>query len=467
MKKAVLLKTDSLFLEEVCPKQIKLNKDDYLLRISLLREAMKAHSIDFTVIFGDREHFANIEYFCSYDCRFEEGILIVPLTGTPTILVGNEGMSYSAIIPFEVNRVFYRNFSLQGQPRKQEEKLVEIFRTAGILKESYVGVCGYKYFYPEYTPADPAHTFDVPAYIMNELFEAADEQKVINTTEMLTGLSGGIRLFVHSAKEIAQAEAAACLSASVFLRMMKALKPGITEYELSSSVGVGFAPLSMYPMVNFGDEHISIGLASPSENQSLETGEPCSLCYGIRGCLTSRAAIAAKDEASMGHGLDRYLFSFYGKFFEAMSKWYETLKVGATGNDLHWAVHNIIGAPEFGVTLNVGHYSGMDEWVNALSFDGSNFVVLDGAYMQVDIIASAGDPVRLAICEDAVIVAGKELRDALSKEYPETYQRIMKRQQKIREVTGIEISVDVLPLSNLNAVMFPFMMNLDQMFGLR
>ena len=466
MKKAVLVTPDPLFLTEQNPGQIPLTVEDYLARLSVFRAAMKKRGVDVAVVYGDREHFANIEYLCAYDCRFEESLFIVPVDATPTLLVGNEGMAYSYIVPYPINREYYGNFSLQGQPLGKDENLAGILSRAGVSPGVSVGVCGYKYFKAGTMPENTDRIFDLPMYIMNEIFRAAGEKNVVNTTSLLTGLEDGIRLRVYSAREIAKAEAAACRSAAVVQRMLKALKPGVSEYALSEQAGAGFAPWVMFPMVNFGDKHVSLGLGSPSDDKKLAEGDPCGICYGIRGCLTARVGLAVKDEGAMKRALGDYLYSFYGKFFEAMCNWYKTLRIGVTGNELHWAVHNIIGGPEFGVTLNAGHYTGADEWVNALSYDGSSFTVPDGAYMQADIIASVNNPVRVAICEDGLIVAGEGLREAVRKEYPQTWERITARREKLRTVIGMDICDDILPLSNMNAVMFPFMLNLEQIFGL-
>ena len=466
MKKAVVVKSDPLFLTEQNPNQVPLTAEDYLQRLSLFRSAMEKQGVDVAVVYGDREHFANIEYLSAYDCRFEESLLVVPLEGTPTILVGNEGMAYSYVVPYPVNREYYGGFSLQGQPHGKDEDLAAILAKAGIAPGKRTGVCGFKYFTSVAT-GDPDHTYDLPMYIMNDIFRAAGDENVINITSILTGLENGIRLKVHSAREIARAEAAGCLCAAVVQRALKALKRGVSEYALSEEARPGFAPWTMFPMVNFGPEHIALGLGSPSDARALLEGDPCGICYGIRGCLTARVGLAVSDEASMERTLGNYLYPFYGKFFEAMCKWYETLRIGCTGNDLHWAVHNIIGGSEFGVTLNAGHYTGADEWVNALSFDGSRYTVPDGAYMQADIIASAKDPVRAAICEDGLIVAGEALRRELKAQYPQAWERIASRQEKLRSVIGMEIRDEILPLSNLNAAMFPFMLNLEEVFGLR
>ena len=140
MRKVSLTNTNPFFLEEVCIAPVELDAQDYLMRIGLLRERMRKDGIDFTVLFGDREHYANIEYFSGYDCRFEEGVLIIPIDGTPAVAVGNEGMAYSYAIPYEIKRVYYRNLSLQGQPRSAAERLSRIFMEQGITKASKVGV---------------------------------------------------------------------------------------------------------------------------------------------------------------------------------------------------------------------------------------------------------------------------------------------------------------------------------------
>lgn len=466
MKKVIIKDALPLFSqEENDVKQILLDKEDYLARIALLREKMAQDQIDIALITGDREHFSNIEYFCGYDCRFEEGLLAIPAEGTPTILVGNEGMGYSYAIPFEIRRVYYRNFSLQGQPRRAEEKLDAILMEAGVKADSRVGVIGFKYFYPEYCLTDPRYTFDIPHYVLETIRSIAGYENVINYTEALTGLDGGIRLRVHSAKEIAAAEAVGCRCASGMMRMLKNLRPGVTEYELGQNSRIGFAPVCMFSLTNFGAEHVSIGLRSPDDTTKLKLGEVCGTCYGIRGNLTSRNGVAAYNMETVADELKDSIFGFYGKFFEAMCAWYETARVGVNGDALHHAVHDRIGDPQYGVTLNVGHFTGMDEWTNALSYAGSTHTVPDGAYMQVDIIASSADPVRSAICEDCVIIAGEKLRADLKAQYPETWKRIETRRAAM-EYLGIHLHEDVLPMSNMNAAMYPFMLNTNLVFAL-
>ena len=47
------------------------------VRIESLREKMDARNLTHAVIYGDREHYANLAYLTGFDPRFEEALLIV------------------------------------------------------------------------------------------------------------------------------------------------------------------------------------------------------------------------------------------------------------------------------------------------------------------------------------------------------------------------------------------------------
>jgi len=56
-------------------QQPLLSPEIHELRIEKLRKLMAANRMDAVVVYGDREHCANIAYLCGYDPRFEESIL--------------------------------------------------------------------------------------------------------------------------------------------------------------------------------------------------------------------------------------------------------------------------------------------------------------------------------------------------------------------------------------------------------
>lgn len=464
MKKIVLASSDPLFSQQEPEDEVIFDAEDYRLRLCRLIARMKARNITHVLIYGDREHFSNIEYFCGYDCRFEEGILLVDAEGSVSLLVGNEGLAYSEIIPYPVKRYLYQNFSLQGQPREKLHPIREIFADAGIDQNSRLGIVGLKYFENDMQGA-PDVTFDLPAYILEDLCRIVPRGQVTNFTKELTGYPDGIRGRLYTAKEIAWAESAGNRVANAVQNMLAALRPGISEYDLSKESGAALNALNVHPMINFGPRSFALGLKSPLQSSKLNVGEPCSVCYSVRGNLTSKNAVAAYDLNSLSDALKPYYESFYQRHFLAMAAWYETVAIGATCGAVYDAVYCHINHEEHGITLNPGHSTGTEEWLNSAFYKGSAHKLQDGEFLQVDIIASKSDPVRTSICEDAVVLAGSELRRQLTYEYPEAMARIQKRQQAMRRVLGIQIADEVLPMSNLNGVYYPFMLNLRQVFS--
>jgi hypothetical protein len=458
-----IIKTDPFFFEEQHVPMITLPKEIYLDRIDRLTARMRKDNIDQVLIWGDREHFANIEYFSTYDCRFEEGLLVINKNGGRAIIVGNEGWDYTLQIPYEIDRHLYRGFSLQGQVRTTIDTLTEILTSLGISKESRIGVVGYKYFLEGECP-DPLHTYDVPHYLMQLLFELGDEKKIQNYTTALTGLPDGIRMRLYSATEVAWVEARAVKVARVLQNMLKNLKEGITEVDLARSGKIDFTPVSMFGLTNFGPKNVKIGLRS-GDDTVLQVGEVIGTCYAIRGSLCSRNGVAAYDEASYAEHLKPHLFSFYGEYWRAIATWYESVKVNAKAKEVYDNIMDIIGDERFNVFLNPGHNTATDEWVNSPFYPDSPLTIPSGSHFQCDMIATNSDPTMSAICEDTVIVADEKLRKQIKTEYPDLYRRIVRRQQKMRELLGIQIDDSLLPLSNFNGAYFPFMVNAKRMFS--
>jgi len=99
--------------------------EEYSARIAAARERMATAKLDVLVVYGDREHFANLAFLTGYDPRFEESLCVLPLKGKPTLLVGNEGVGYASLCPIELDVALYQSFSLPGQPR---DRLVPLKR---------------------------------------------------------------------------------------------------------------------------------------------------------------------------------------------------------------------------------------------------------------------------------------------------------------------------------------------------
>src|SRR5258708_3758801 len=83
------------------------------------------------VVYGDREHSANIAFLTGYDPRFEEALLVMMPGRRATLVVGNEGWAYAELAPGPFDRVLCQTFSLMGQPRERNRALTDILTEAG------------------------------------------------------------------------------------------------------------------------------------------------------------------------------------------------------------------------------------------------------------------------------------------------------------------------------------------------
>lgn len=460
MRQVIIRECPPYVMEETIEIPIELPAAIYQERVGRLRKRMDEEELDAVILYGDREHFANIEYFSRYDCRFEEALFIVRRTGDPVMITGNEGRAYCRNIPYSVKVLYYGYFSLQGQPLHEPSDLKKVLEEAGIYRGMRVGLAGYKYYQND-------NLFDVPEYIVVTLRDYLEPQNLCSFTKSLTGLPNGLRMTLQSMEEILVINYRAAKVANVIRRLLKAVKPGISELELSQFGKIDFAPQQTYSMVNFGRESVSMGIRSPSPLVCLKPGGPMSIAFSQRGSLMCRAAFAAENLKMVDKELRPMLNSHIMPYWKAVVAWYETVKVGRRCGDVFAKVNEIIGDSNFGFELNPGHYIGGDEWVNTAFSPDSEIEIHSGSHIQCDIIAASSSPVLSAICEDTVIIAGYELRQELKRKFPELYEKILKRQEFMREILGIQLNDDVLPMSILNSVMFPFMMNTGQMFAMQ
>ena len=447
---------------KVGSQKIEFDREDYALRLQRLRERMSAAGLSHVLVFADREHFANMEYLIGYDPRFEEALLLVSLEERLTLFVGNEGLGYAAALTLTIDLVLYQHFSLQGQPRQRLQPLADLLLQAGLTARSTLGVIGYKYFLETELPG-AEHRYDLPSYVLEEITAVVPAERMINATAILTGMPDGLRLCLQSAREIAHYEYIASRCSEKIRRMLYAIKPGISEIELSEAAGLDGLPQQVHAMINFDEEHVSSGLRSPNDRR-LRLGEVAGICLGPRGALVSRVGVACYDEASLSTELAGSIAAFYQRHWRVVVSWYEQLQLGVSCGSIYADLEPELQA--LGVSLNPGHYIAADEWVNAPFAKGSSVTLQSGNYLQSDIIASSVNPCRVSIMEDGAVLADLAMRTELSEQYPECMARIVERRAFMDEVLGIRLDEAVLPLSNLCGAYFPYLLDPTKVFTL-
>ena len=252
----------------------------YAERMARLRERAEVAGYQRMVIYGDREHSANLAYLTGFDPRFEEAVLIVGPDGDPAVLVGNECWGMAGAAPLPMRRHRFQDFSLPMQPRDRSKPLAEILREEGIGSGSRVGLCGWKAY------ADPGNS-DVPAYIVDELrATVGGSGSVENATDLFIDPTDGMRV-VNEVEQLAAFEWASCHTSQGVRSLLRGIRPGMSEREAVALLGWNGWPLSCHLMLTAGPR-ARFGLLSPGD-RPIERGDPFTIAFGIWGALTCRA----------------------------------------------------------------------------------------------------------------------------------------------------------------------------------
>lgn len=425
----------------------------YTDRLERLRAAMERHGYDRLVVWGDREHSANLAYLTGFDPRFEEALLIVAPEAAPLILVGNECHGMAVAAPLAMRVEWFQDFSLPGQPRDRSRPLAELLAGEGVGGGCIVGTIGWK------TYADPG-AIELPAFIVDTLRDAVGQSgSVSNAGALLIDARDGMRV-VNEVEQLAAFEWSACQTSQGVRRLLDGLRPGMTERECVALLGWNGHPLSCHLMLTAG-ERARLGLLSPGD-RPIELGDPFTTAFGIWGALNCRAGFVAEHAGQLPDTIGDYVERLVAPYFEAVAEWYSALRVGQVGGVLHEIVHRHLGDAFFGVSLNPGHQLHLDEWVNSPVVAGSTIELQSGTALQCDIIPATGTAWFTTNIEDGLALGDESLRVELAARYPDAWRRIQARRAFMGDALGIELHPDVLPFSNLAAHLTPFILRRDQ-----
>jgi Xaa-Pro aminopeptidase len=424
----------------------------YAARVAAARQRAPAAGYDALIVYADREHFANLAYLTGFDPRFEEALLVLPPEGPPTLLVGNEGLAYTAISPLPLRRVLYQTFSLLSQPRSSSPPLATALRDAGIgtTGSQRVGVAGWKYFVAAETPA-PDRWLEVPAYLVDTLRDLGCV--LCNAGAIFMDPEQGLRA-VNDVDQLASFEFAASYGSQGLRRLLFNVRPGMTEFQAFQLMAPIGLPLGYHPVV-LGGERTALGLASPS-SRVLRAADPIFAALGYWGSNNARAGFLVTDAAALPRASADYVEKLVVPYFRAVVEWYEHVGIGVSGGELFEIIHRHLGDPFFGVGLNPGHLIHLDEWVSSPIYRGSTQRLRSGMALQVDVIPATNSPYHTTNIEDGIALADAPLREAFAQQYPDAWDRIQRRRTFMRESLGIHLKPEVLPFSNIPAYLPPF-----------
>jgi len=435
------------FGRAVEPPPWRLSPEQYQARIEAVRERMERLGWTHLIVYGDREHFANLLWLAGFDPRFEEALLIVGRRGDPLMLAGNECVNYLPATPAPMRVERFQWFSLPSMPKDSSRVLAEILRDEGIDAHSKVGLAGWK----EY--GDP-RMIDAPGYLVDAVRFAAGWENVENAAGLFVDPADGLRT-TATAEEIVFFEWTGTLASDGMRRVLAAVKPGALDHDLLKRAEYNGVPLGCHMTLKCGGNRVS--LASARGERVVRGGRfSCGICYWGANCC--RAGWVAAGPEDLDEGARDYVNAFAGPYMDAMAAWFGALRIGAAGGGLHDAIHQRIGGQKFNVFLNAGHLIGFDEWISSPVWPGSEVELRSGMVMQSDVIPSS--PVYYSTrMEDGYALADAGLRRQIGAISPECLSRCDARRAWMTTQLGLPVGEDVLPLTNLPGVVAPYLLD--------
>ena len=413
---------------------------------------MKELGYEFLLVFADREHNANLQYLTNLDPRFEEALLLIDTHGNRKLLLGNECMGYTRIVPIPLDFELYQPFSLMGQDRSKSRELKTIFTEFGIHTGSKIG-CAY------YKTMDEKNKklLEIPAYLADTV------KRLIGKTGILTNANGifmdnktGLRHH-NCLEELVRMEWASCRSSESIKNVVKNVKVGMREYELAAFYRTDGLTLNCHPMVSTG-EKAKIGLSSPSAKQ-VELGDAFTSALGIQGSLTCRAGFVAENNEQLPEHTREFFEAFWRNYFETVVTWYENIGIGVKTATVCKKVEAVRDKNLFDFAVNTGHTIHLEEWLNSPFTKDSKIELYSTMALQMDIIPVSKGAFVCANMEDGVVLADAELRAAWAERFPASWQRIVARRNFMINTLGIKIKEEVLPMSNIPAYYAPYFLN--------
>lgn len=431
---------------------VELTSDTRKERMKNILIRMKEEQLDALVVYADREHGANFAYLTGFEPRFEEAVMVLHESGKAYLLLGNENMKMCKYSTIEATAIHSPYFSLPNQPMGNEKNLAEIFADAGIKSGMCIGIVGWKLFTSQLE--DNQELFDIPYFIMESIKVANYTGRIRNATGIFIDPDFGVRTTVN-ANEIAHYEFGAALASTCILNALNEIEVGKTEMEIAEQLSAYGQPNSVTTICATGDrfEH---GIVFP-RHKKITLGDRFSLTMGLRGGLCSRAAYVVEQKEELPTEVQNYLEMVAIPYYKAAVTWYETVEPGISGGTLYKTIEQVLPKEVYHWMLNPGHLTAEEEWMSSPMFPNSQIFLKSGMMLQMDIIPSV-QGYGGASAEDGIVLADDNLQKQLQNQYPEVWERFLRRRSYMIQELGINLKSEILPMSDIAGYMRPYLL---------
>ena len=418
--------------------------EEYDRRLAAL---VQAAGTDWVIVYADREHAANLTWLVNYDPRFEEALLVLGYAGQRTLIVGNEGLGYIPIVPVDLDVELCQTLSLNSQPRGTAPRLKDVLSKIGLSIGQSASLVGWKYLESFESNDSTAPAF-FPAFFVDVVRSLLGPSGSISDgTTLLMHPEIGLRN-INSVDQIAAFEWAARTSSAAVFNILNHTRPGMSEMQAIQLMRYAGQPLSMHPIFVSGKGEIN-GLRSAS-SKLIEYGDAVSTGLGYWGSLCCRAGMM------LGQPDSDFFQQVAAPYFRVVATWYQTLRIGIPGGEVFQAVEDAFDGSGMHSMLNPGHLTSYEEWTSSPICPDNPQRVRSGMVFQSDIIPTPVPTGWLMNCEDTVAVADASLRAEIKTKYPQLWMRVQNRRQLMIDALGIQISEELLPLTDGCAYLPPF-----------
>lgn len=414
---------------------------------------MEKEELDALCVYADREHGGNFGYLTGFEPRFEEAVLVLHKKGKAFLLLGNESLKMAQYARIKAKAVHVPHFSLPDQPMETEFSIKELMEQAGLKKGMRAGIAGWKRFTSK--KEENEKLFEVPSFIVEAIRETiGDQGSLWNKNDLFLHPETGARIRVN-ANEAAHFEYGASKASQCVLRVMDEIEEGKTELELAEFLHAQGQPQTVQAICATG-ERFTNAVVAP-RNKKVVKGDRFSVTMGLKGGLTCRAGFAAESDRDLPEEQKGYMEEVVKPYFAALATWYSSVGLGVSAGEIYDLTEQVIPAEMYGWKLNPGHYTSSEEWLSSPFYKGSEIILGSGMMIQMDIIISV--PNRAGVnAEDGILLADESLRDQIKKQYPEVWERMQARRDYMRQILGIPISEEVLPMSQTCGYLRPYLL---------
>ncbi|ETI69867.1 M24 family metallopeptidase [Neobacillus vireti] len=453
IKKQVLLKEieQPEIYENVSP--VYLTDETINERKEKLLQLMKKEEFDVLVIYADKEHGSNFEYLTGFIPRFEEAVFVMKNNGECSYILGNENLKMAkhartmgTVYPFSL-------FSLPNQPMNDDHPLEMILDQINFSTSKKIGLVGWKMFTTKAQDNDTL--FEIPHFIVEAVRNAKhDSAKIANASYIFIGGDIGIRT-TNNSNEIAHYEYGANLASSCMLKALNAIDIDVKETFLGNILNADGQTNNVVTIAATG-KRFEYANVYPT-NKRTKLGDPLSLTTGYKGGLTSRTGFIVENNEQLPSTQKDYLDKVAIPYYQTVVYWLENIKIGMSGGTFYELIEGVYPKEKYNWQLNPGHLVSDEEWMSSPIYPDSIEELKSGMIFQIDIIPSIEGYAGVS-AEDTIALANEELRNKLKDEYPHLWKRIQNRRNYIQEQLNINLSEEVLPLSNTVGYYRPYLL---------